>query len=48
MKNLSDDGIKELFEEYEKKFGKHPKRFNWDDFESMEQYKEYLEKELEK
>ncbi len=48
MKNILNDTIKELFEKCEKKNGKHPKRFNWDDFDSIEQYKIYLEKELNK
>ena len=46
MENTLNDEIKELFEEYEQKKGKHPKRFNWDDFNSMEEYKDYLKKEL--
>lgn len=42
------DEICELFEEYERKYGKAPRRFNYDQWDSLDEYKEYLEKELKK
>ena len=48
MKNSFNDGTKELAEKYKEKYEKRPKSFNWDDFNSLEEYKKYLEKELNK
>lgn len=34
--------------EYRKKFNKKPNPFNYDEYDSFEEYNKYLEKELEK
>lgn len=41
--------IKELIHQYIEKYGKRPEEgFNYDEWDSFEQYKKYLEKELGK
>jgi len=45
MINIPDD-IHKLIEEYKEKFNKAPRRFNYDVWNSLDEYKEYLEKEL--
>ncbi len=40
--------IKKLIHEYIERNGKRPNGFNYDEWDSFEQYKEYLEKELRK
>jgi hypothetical protein len=41
--------ILELIKEYKKKYNKRPEKgFNYDEWNSFEEYKEYLEKELRK
>lgn len=46
--NIPDE-ILELIEEYKKKYGKRPdKGFNYDEWDSLGQYKGYLEKELKR
>lgn len=48
MINIPDD-IKDLIHEYIKKNGKRPEKgFNYDEWNNLDEYKEYLEKELEK
>ena len=42
------DEIKKLIHEYIEKNGKRPLGFNYDEWNSLEEYKKYLEKELEK
>lgn len=42
------DEIHKLFEEYQKKYGKAPRRFNNDQWNSLDEYKNYLLKEMEK
>ena len=42
------DEIKELIHKYIEKNGKRPLGFNYDEWNSFAEYKEYLEKELEK
>ena len=42
------DEIKKLIHEYIEKNGKRPLGFNYDEWNSFEEYKKYLEKELEK
>lgn len=45
MVNIPDD-VDKLIDEYIEKKSKRPKPFNYDEWDSFEQYKEYLEKEL--
>ncbi len=40
--------IKKLIHEYIDRYNKRPDPFNYDEWDSFEQYKEYLEKELGK
>lgn len=47
MINIPDE-IHKLIDEYKKKYNKAPRRFNYDIWNSLDEYKEYLEKELEK
>lgn len=47
MINIPND-VDKLIDEYISKIGKKPKLFNYDEWDSFEQYKEYLENELEK
>lgn len=47
MINIPNE-IHKLFDEYVKKYGKAPRRFNYDAWNSLDEYKEYLEKELKK
>ena len=47
MINIPDE-IGKLFDEYKKKYGKAPRRFNYDVWNSLDEYKEYLEKEVNK
>lgn len=42
------DGVDKLIDKYVKTKEKRPKPFNYDEWDSFEQYKEYLEKELNK
>ena len=42
------DEIHKLFKEYQEKYKKSPRRFNYDTWNSLYEYKEYLEKELKK
>lgn len=42
------DEIHKLFKEYQEKYGKAPRRFNYDTWDSLDEYKEYLKKELNK
>lgn len=42
------DEIHKLFNEYQEKYKKAPRRFNYDVWNSFDEYKEYLEKELSK
>lgn len=45
MVNIPDE-VDKLIDEYIRKKDKKPKPFNYDEWDSFEQYKEYLEKEL--
>lgn len=45
MINIPDE-IHRLFDKYQEKYGKAPRRFNYDNWNSLDEYKEYLEKEL--
>ncbi len=47
MINMPDD-ITKLIHRYIKEKGKRPDPFNYDEWNSLNEYKEYLEKELEK
>ena len=47
MAELSKD-IEKLIEEYKKKFGKKPQPFWYTEWNSQEDYAEYLKKELNK
>lgn len=47
MVNIPDD-VDKLIDEYIKRKGKKPRPWNYDEWDSFEQYKEYLEKELNK
>ena len=47
MINIPDE-IHKLFNEYQEKYKKAPRRFNYDTWNSLDEYKEYLEKELNK
>lgn len=40
--------IDDLIEKYEQKYKKKPEPWNYEEWESFDQYKEYLEKELNK
>lgn len=41
--------IIKLINEYKKQYGKRPEKgFNYDEWNSLQEYKEYLEKELKK
>jgi len=42
------DDVKKLIHEYIDKYGKRPAPFNYDEWDSFDQYREYLEKELNK
>lgn len=45
--NIPNEILK-LIKEYEKKYNKKPRPWNYDEWSSFEEYKEYLKKELEK
>ena len=45
--NIPND-IKQLIHEYIDKYHKRTNPFNYDEWDSFEQYKDYLEKELNK
>lgn len=47
MIDIPDD-IDKLIDEYIKEKGKRPSPFNYDEWDSLEQYRKYLEKELNK
>lgn len=40
--------IDDLIEKYEQKYKKKPKPWNYDEWESFDEYRQYLEKELKK
>lgn len=40
--------VENLIHEYMEKYNKRPAPFNYDEWDSFEEYKEYLEKELNK
>ena len=47
MAKLSDEIIK-LIEEYKRKYGKKPEPFWYTEWNSQQEYAEYLKKEIEK
>ncbi|MCI8760426.1 MAG: hypothetical protein HFJ34_04825 [Clostridia bacterium] len=40
--------ILKLIKEYEEKYNKKPRPWNYDEWDNFEQYRQYLEKELNK
>lgn len=47
MINIPND-VKKLIHKYIEKYNKRPNPFNYDEWNSFDEYKEYLEKELNK
>lgn len=47
MINIPNE-IDMLIDKYKKTYNKRPAPFNYDEWNSFDEYKEYLEKELEK
>lgn len=45
MMNIPDE-VNQLIHKYIDKYDKRPRPFNYDEWNSFEQYKEYLEKEI--
>lgn len=42
------DKVKELIHEYISKYNKRPKPFNYDEWNNFEEYRKYLESEMNK